>query len=132
MKKKLVLLGGGHAHVHVLKSLTLLAPQPFDGVEITLISPYARQVYSGMLPGWVAGHYEIEQCVIPLSPLAARADVRFHQTLASTIDFARNTVHCADGQEIPFDLLSIDTGPDRKSTRLNSSHFQVSRMPSSA
>ena len=111
MMKKLVLLGGGHAHVHVLKSLTLLAPQPFGGVEITLISPYARQVYSGMLPGWVAGHYEIEQCMIPLSPLAARADVRFHQTSASTIDFAQNMIHCSDGQGIPFDLLSIDTGP---------------------
>ena len=86
MKKKLVLLGGGHAHVYLLKSLALLAPQPFDGVEITLISPYARQVYSGMLPGWVAGHYDISQCVIPLAPLAERADVRFHQTAATRID----------------------------------------------
>ncbi len=111
MKKKLVLLGGGHAHVYLLKSLTLIAPQPFDGVEITLISPYARQVYSGMLPGWVAGHYDISQCVIPLAPLAARADVQFHQTAATKIDFARNVIQCADGQEISFDLLSIDTGP---------------------
>ena len=70
MKKKLVLLGGGHAHVCVLKSLTLVVPQPFDEVEVTLISPYARQIYSGMLPGWVAGHYVIEQCVISLPPQA--------------------------------------------------------------
>lgn len=111
MKQRLVLIGGGHAHVHVLKSLTLREPRPFDGVEVTLISPFARQVYSGMLPGWVAGHYTIEQCVISLQPLAARADVRFHQTAALRIDFARSVVHCEDGQEIPFDLLSIDTGP---------------------
>ena len=114
MKKRLVLLGGGHAHVFVLKSLSLLAPQPFDGVEVTLISPNARQFYSGMLPGWVAGHYAIEQCVIPLAPLAARADVRFLQTAATGIDFARNTIRCEDGQEITFDLLSIDTGPVAK------------------
>ena len=111
MKKKLVLLGGGHAHVHVLKSLTLLAIQPFDEIDVTLVSPYARQVYSAMLPGWVAGHYPIEHCVIPLSPLAVRADVRFHQTAAAAIDFQHNTIRCEDGQEIPFDLLSIDTGP---------------------
>lgn len=109
--KKLVLLGGGHAHVHVLKSLTMQAPKPFDEVEVTLISPYARQVYSGMLPGWVAGHYTIEECVIPLPPLAALAGVRFHQTAASRIDFLRSIIHCEDRQEIPFDLLSIDTGP---------------------
>ena len=111
MKKQLVLIGGGHAHVHVLKSLTLREPQPFEGVEVTLISPYARQVYSGMLPGWVAGHYAIEQCVIPLRPLAARGDVRFHPVAATKIDFARSVVHCEDGQEIAFDLLSIDSGP---------------------
>ena len=111
MKKRLVLLGGGHAHVFALKSLALLEPQPFGDVEVTLISPYDRQVYSGMLPGWVAGHYDIAQCVIPLAPMAARADVRFHQTAATGIDFARNMIHCVDGQEIPFDLLSIDSGP---------------------
>ena len=111
MKKKLVLLGGGHAHMYVLKSLTWVAPQPFNEVEVTLISPYARQFHSGMLPGWVAGHYAIEQCVIPLPPLAAHADVRFHQSAATRIDFLRNLVVCGDGQEIPFDLLSIDTGP---------------------
>ncbi len=111
MKKKLVLLGGGHAHVHVLKSLATRVIQPIEGVDITLISPYGRQVYSGMLPGWVAGHYSIEQCVIPLAPLASRARVRFLQTAATNIDFARSVIQCADGQEISFDLLSIDTGP---------------------
>lgn len=111
MKKRLVLIGGGHAHVHVLKSLSLRELRPFEGVETTLISPHARQIYSGMLPGWVAGHYTIEQCVIPLSPLAKRADARFHQTAAIKIDFARNVVVCEDGQQIPFDLLSIDSGP---------------------
>ena len=111
MKKKLVLLGGGHAHVHVLKSLAALAIQPIEGVEVTLISPFDRQVYSGMLPGWVAGHYNIEQCVIPLGPLAAAARVCFQQTAATNIDFARSVVQCAGGQEISFDLLSIDTGP---------------------
>ena len=111
MKKKLVLLGGGHAHVFVLKSIAALALQPFGDVEVTLISPYDRQVYSGMRPGWVAGHYDISQCVIPLAPMAAAAGANFHQTAATGIDFASNIIHCADGQEISFDILSIDSGP---------------------
>jgi pyridine nucleotide-disulfide oxidoreductase family protein len=106
--KKLLLLGGGHAHVHVLKSLI---ETPLREVEVTLVSPFARQVYSGMLPGWVAGHYTIDDCVIPLAPLVQKAGVTFRQTAAVSLDLTRNVVHCADGCEVAFDLLSIDTGP---------------------
>jgi selenide,water dikinase len=108
MKKRLVLLGGGHAHVHVLSAL---ATQPLDDVEVTLVSPYPRQVYSGMLPGWVAGHYAIGECVIPLLPLCDRGDVTFRVTSAQRVDLDRNIIHCSNGEELPYDLLSIDTGP---------------------
>lgn len=105
--KQLVLLGGGHAHVHVLRALI---NRPLRGAEVTLISPYARQVYSGMLPGWIAGHYAIEDCVIPLSPLAGAANVRFVQAAATGIGFDDGHVLCNNGEKIRFDLLSIDSG----------------------
>ncbi len=106
--KQLVLLGAGHAHVQVLKSLI---EAPLTEVEVTLISPYGRQVYSGMLPGWVAGHYALEDCVIPLAPLVIKAGVQFRQTAALHIDFMSKEIHCANGDKVTFDLLSIDTGP---------------------
>lgn len=106
--KKLLLLGGGHAHVHVLKSFV---ENPPANVAITLISPYARQVYSGMLPGWVAGHYAIGQCVIPLPPLCRAAGVLFLETACESIDLSARIVRCADGSQHAFDVLSIDTGP---------------------
>lgn len=106
--KKLLLLGGGHAHVHVLKSLV---ETPLAGVEVTLLSPYARQVYSGMLPGWVAGHYAIDQCVIPLAPLCRAAGATFIETAGDHVDFQRRVVRCVNGSQITFDVLSIDTGP---------------------
>jgi pyridine nucleotide-disulfide oxidoreductase family protein len=105
--KRLLLLGGGHAHVHVLKQL---ADQTVDGVEVVLLTPAERQVYSGMLPGWIAGHYQVEECVIPLRPLAARASVRFVESAAVNLDLQQNRVTAADGQTVDFDLLSIDTG----------------------
>jgi len=106
--KRLVLLGGGHAHVKVLADL---AQRPLAGWGVHLVSPYRRQIYSGMLPGWVAGHYPIEACAIRLDALAGRAGVTFHETAGLGLDLHDDTVHCADGSTLHFDVLSIDTGP---------------------
>jgi selenide,water dikinase len=106
--KRLLLVGGGHAHVQVLAAL---AEAPFAGTEVTLISPYPRQIYSGMLPGWIAGHYSIDECAIPIDRLAQRAGVRFVQATCSGLDLDANIAHCANGEQIAFDLVSIDSGP---------------------
>ena len=106
--KRLVLLGGGHAHVQVLESL---ARMPIPGVDVTLVSPYPRQIYSGMLPGWIAGHYRIEECAIDLVAMSTRAGCRFRQTRATGLDLTERTIACADGGHEAFDWLSIDTGP---------------------
>ena len=106
--KRLVLLGGGHAHVKVLADL---AERPLAGWDVHLVTPYRRQIYSGMLPGWIAGHYAIESCAISLATLAARANVPFHETAGIGLDPERNELGCADGTGLHFDTLSIDTGP---------------------
>lgn len=106
--RRLVLLGGGHAHVKVLADL---AERPLSGWNVHLVTPYRRQIYSGMLPGWIAGHYPIESCAIALDALAARATVAFHETAGTRLDLERNELRCADGAGLRFDHLSIDTGP---------------------
>lgn len=106
--KRLVLLGGGHAHVKVLAEL---AAQPLPGWEVHLVSPYRRQIYSGMLPGWIAGHYPITACAIALDEMAARANVTFHETSGVALNLLANQVSCSDASTLHFDLLSIDTGP---------------------
>ncbi|MCX7150917.1 MAG: FAD-dependent oxidoreductase [Rhodocyclales bacterium] len=105
--KQLVLVGGGHAHVHVLAAL---ATAPFADTLVTLVSPYSRQIYSGMLPGWIAGYYAIEECALALDALARRAGIRFVQTSCVGLDFDARQVRCANGETIPFDHVSIDTG----------------------
>jgi len=109
MMKTLVLLGGGHAHVKVLTSL---AASPLKDWNVRLITPYRRQIYSGMLPGWIAGHYSIEDCALPLDALAIRAGIAIDQTAGIDLDLTTSTVSCADGSVVRFDLLSIDTGPE--------------------
>jgi selenide,water dikinase len=106
--KRLLLLGGGHAHVKVLADL---AQRPLAGWDVHLVSPYRRQIYSGMLPGWIAGHYGIDDCALSLDRLSRAAGVTFHETAGVALDPVANNVTCADGRTLAFDRLSIDTGP---------------------
>ena len=105
--KRLVLLGGGHAQVFVLQAL---AEQPLPGVETVLVTPFDRQVYSGMVPGVVAGHYAVEDAVIPLEPLLRRARVRAVAGSAAGLDAQARQVRLADGSVLGYDLLSVATG----------------------
>ena len=106
--KHLVLLGGGHAHLHVLKAL---AAQTMAGAHITLVSPFARQMYSGMVPGLVAGHYGVDEISVALAPLAAAGKVEFLQTSAMAVDANAKTVQLLSGDTLAYDVLSLDTGP---------------------
>ena len=106
--QRLVLLGGGHAHLGVLADL---AQRPLPGWQVHLVTPHRRQIYSGMLPGWVAGHYRIGECAVALDALAARAGATLHTGAGTGLDLARNSLQCADGTQLPFDRISIDTGP---------------------
>jgi pyridine nucleotide-disulfide oxidoreductase family protein len=116
MSKRLVLLGGGHAHVHVLQAL---AQAPIAGTEVLMVTPFMRQMYSGMVPGLVAGHYTATQCAIPLQPLAAAAGVRMVEGAAVKLDTAARTIHLADGRTAEYDVLSIDTGATMDRSRLS-------------
>ena len=91
--------------------LDALRAQPRPDVEVTLLSPYPRQVHSGMLPGWIAGHYSLDECVLPLDRLAVDAQVRFVQQKGIGLDLAAKQLQCSDGQTMDFDVISIDTGP---------------------
>lgn len=105
--KRLLLLGGGHAHLQVLRAFAAQRP---DGAELRLVTPHARLWYSGMLPGWVAGHYAQDECTVPLAALARRAGVTLLEAEAVGLDAAARRVVLADGRVLGYDLLSLDTG----------------------
>jgi selenide, water dikinase len=105
--KRLVLVGGGHAHVEVLRRF---GRAPLRDVELVLVSPHRLTPYSGMLPGLVAGHYGHAAVHIDLERLARFARARFLQTLAAGVDTRRRMATLADGGSLEFDLLSLDVG----------------------
>ena len=105
--KQLLLAGGGHAHVQVLQAL---AQAPMPGVQATLVTPYARQMYSGMVPGLVAGHYRAAQCAIALAPLAQSAGAHLIETALVGLDAKARVATLADGRTLAYDALSLDVG----------------------
>ena len=107
MRKRLLLIGGGHSHVEVIRRLGL-APEP--GVTVTLVSPDRHTVYSGMLPGYIAGHYRFEDCHIDLEMLCRGASVRRVAGTITGLDLQRRVARCADGAEHAFDVVAIDSG----------------------
>jgi pyridine nucleotide-disulfide oxidoreductase family protein len=105
---RLILAGGGHAQLSVLRAL---AKQKLD-IEVVLVTPSPYQIYSGMLPGWIAGHYTSEQCRIDLRPLAQAASARLVLAHLIGIDASRNTVQLSDGSQLDYDTLSLDVGSE--------------------
>jgi selenide, water dikinase len=103
----LVLVGGGHAHVHVLKRFSM---RPIPGVRVTLVARDVETPYSGMLPGYIAGHYAFDECHIDLMRLARFAGARLIHDEAVGLDRARREVLCRNHPPIRYDIVSLDIG----------------------
>jgi selenide, water dikinase len=107
IQKDIVLIGGGHSHVAVLRSFGM---KPIPGVRLTLISTAYDTPYSGMLPGHLAGHYTFDESHINLIPLCQFAQAQLYQDTVVGIDLTKKQIHCQDHPPVGFDFVSIDTG----------------------
>ena len=105
--KRVLLVGAGHAHARLLASL---ARTPLYGVRFTLVSPSARQLYSAMLPGVVAGHYRREEAEFDVALLAERAFAEFIPATVEALDAAARTATLSDGRQLSFDVASLNAG----------------------
>ena len=103
----IVLIGGGHAHVHVLKTF---AARPLPGVRVTLVTRDLETPYSGMLPGVIAGIYTPDEAHIDLVRLTALTGTRLIHAEAIGLDRVEKRVLLAGRPAIDYDILSIDVG----------------------
>lgn len=115
--QQLVLLGAGHAHLQVLEHL---AAHPLAGVAVTLINPLPRQIVASMVPGFVAGHYPLEDCAIPLEPLVQRSGIRWLQRSVTAVNAQEQTLQLDDGNTVAFDWLSVNTDPVQNRQQIES------------
>ncbi len=114
--KKLLLAGAGHAHIGLLRRLVARRPANLD---MTLITQEPQTIYSGMLPGWMAGHYELDEMSIDLAPLCLRAGVRLIQSSIAQVTAQACQLTTADQQSFEYDVLSLNTGADTDMRWLN-------------
>ncbi|WP_333712041.1 selenide, water dikinase SelD [Yoonia sp.] len=107
LTQDLVLIGGGHTHALVLRKWGM---NPLPGVRVTVINPGPTAPYSGMLPGFVAGHYTRDELDIDLVRLARFAGARLINGAVDGIDSAGRTITVPGRPPIGFDVASVDVG----------------------
>lgn len=107
-ERDLVFVGGGHTHALAIRSLAMRA---IAGVRITLISEQTLTPYSGMLPGFVAGHYTLEETHIDLNRLCQWAGIRWVKGTVVGIDPQSKRVRVA-GSAAALSDRTNDSNPD--------------------
>jgi len=113
--RRLILAGGGHAHLAVLHAL---ARRRLPDVEVVLATPNVHSIYSGMVPGWMAGHYSPDSCLLDVQALAAAGNIRFLEQAVLGVDADERKVQLADGSRLDYEVLSIDVGSETNASWL--------------
>lgn len=124
--KRLLLAGVGHAHAVLLHAF---AKNPLYGVRITVVTPFERQIYSGMLPGVVAGHYARREAEIDVARLVERACAEFVQGEVAALDAAGRRVKLRDGSELAYDIASLNVGSQADSSIPGSAEHALAAKP---
>jgi len=105
--RRVLLVGAGHAHAWLLAAL---AKQPLYGARLTLVSPNARQIYSAMLPGVIAGHYKRARAEFDVAMLAERAYAEFIPATVTVLDAEQRVATLSDGRKFAYDVASLNAG----------------------
>ncbi len=111
LARDLVLVGGGHTHILLLKKFAM---NPVEGVRITLVSPRGSATYSGMIPGYIAGHYDLDAVQINLRALCRYAGADFLESEVEGIDLLNDSVVMAGRPSLRFDAVSLDIGSGKR------------------
>jgi len=113
---RIVLAGGGHAHLHLMHVAAERARKQgragaHADIDWILISPFPRHHYSGMVPGYLAGAYEEDDLAFDLDGIASRLGARRIQGMVTRISMAERQVEVeGESTPIPFDRISLDLG----------------------
>ncbi|HYW49397.1 MAG TPA: FAD-dependent oxidoreductase [Gemmatimonadaceae bacterium] len=106
-RRHLVLAGAGHAQLDLIAALSRA---PLPAWDVTLVTPQADFLYSGLLPAVLAGSVQPAAAAISVSRIALAAGISVHVTSVVGLDVARRALRLGSGDELRYDLLSLDVG----------------------
>ena len=83
---------------------------PVPGVRVTVVLDRPIAVYSGMVPGLVAGQYARHELEIDVRPLALRAGARCVVSAAVGIEPREQRIRLDGRPALPYDTAAFDVG----------------------
>jgi selenide, water dikinase len=105
--RDLVLIGAGHTNLHVVRMWRM---RPIPDVRLTVVSPFGRATYSGMLPGSLAGLYAPDEMEIDLYRFAESCGARLIVDEVIGFDPDIRRVLFADRPPMRYDVASVGIG----------------------
>jgi selenide,water dikinase len=105
--RDLVLIGAGHTNLHVVRMWRM---RPIPDVRLTVVSPFGRATYSGMLPGTLAGLYQPDEMDIDLYRFAKSCGARLIVDEVIGFEPEIRRVLLADRPPVRYDVASIGIG----------------------
>ena len=106
-RNTIVLLGAGHTNAHVLRMWKM---KPIENAQLVCVSNYPIATYSGMMPGVLAGQYDIPDMEIDLVRFCASAGVRLVLGNVTGIDRDQRELQFSDRPPLAYDFLSVGIG----------------------
>ena len=119
-KNQLVLVGGGHANIQVLRELCM---KNYQGLHTILVSKEYHATYSGMTPGFFSNKFSQQEIDIDLQRLCFNAGATFVKDEVIDLDPKKNQIKLLKYPSIYFDILSLNTGSISNYQNLNIDSF---------
>jgi len=107
MKKDLVLVGGGHAHMVTLENIQKFTDR---GFKVTVIAPSDYHYYSGMGPGMLGATYAPDDIRFATRKVVTAQGGVFIRDRVVKIDPDRQKVFIESGKSFDYDVLSFNAG----------------------
>ena len=107
MAKKLLLAGGGHAHMMVLANLRKFREL---GHQVTVIQPSPHHYYSGMGPGMLGGTYRPEEIRFATRLVVEKQGGTFIHGKVARVEPTANRVILESGEAVDYDVVSFNIG----------------------
>ena len=105
----LLLAGGGHSHALLLKRWAM-HPRTCPKRALILVNRASTALYSGMVPGLIAGLYRRDEVEINLRHLCDRAGAAFISAEIAGIDPSRRQLLLSNRPPLAYGLLSLNVG----------------------